>query len=398
LSVKNRDRSDVLAAIFGMHPVGYYDLQIVNFPLHATAFRPITEESLAKNPFRVFTSVLRKDLLSPAIRDTVEQLLSRRNLFSVRLLNIIQQVESGEILLTPSEADALITESLKIFKWHSRSMVTVENYSKLKQEHPLVADIVCFPSAHINHLTPRTLDIENVQREMVRRHLPAKERIEGPPVRRCPILLRQTSFKALDELVNFPTPTGNAIPGTHTARFGEVEQRGAAVTRTGRDLYDELLKKASKESSGSSDITLDEALVDEFRAYPDSWHELERKGLVYFRYRIASSAHDREMRRCLLERLHTPISLRELITVGLIEFDPLTHEDFLPMSAAGIFTSNLENKHSYRAIKESPRGQRDFEKALGCEIAQEFDLYDSVQRQSIDQCAEELGIHRILIE
>jgi uncharacterized glyoxalase superfamily metalloenzyme YdcJ len=104
------------------------------------------------------------------------------------------------------------------------------------------------------------------------------------------------------------------------------------------------------------------------------------------------------MRRCLLERLHTPISLRELITVGLIEFDPLTYEDFLPMSAAGIFTSNLENKHSYKAIKESPRGQRDFEKALGCEIAQEFDLYDNVQRQSIDQCAKELGIHRILIE
>ncbi|KAL5601549.1 hypothetical protein FOBRF1_009082 [Fusarium oxysporum] len=250
-----------LFAIFGMHPVGYYDLQVVNFPLHATAFRPITEESLAKNPFRVFTSVLRKDLLSPAIRDIVEQVLSKRNLFSARLLDIIHQFESGGTVLTASEADELITESLKVFKWHSRSMVTIEDYNKLKQEHPLVADIVCFPSAHINHLTPRTLDIEYVQKEMIRRNLPAKERIEGPPVRRCPILLRQTSFKALDELVNFPTSTGDAVPGTHTARFGEVEQRGAAVTRKGRGLYDELLNTASDQSSGSSRITLDEAAM-----------------------------------------------------------------------------------------------------------------------------------------
>ncbi|WKT42107.1 hypothetical protein QSH57_006913 [Fusarium oxysporum f. sp. vasinfectum] len=353
-----------LFAIFGMHPVGYYDLQVVNFPLHATAFRPISEESLAKNPFRVFTSVLRKDLLSPAIRDIVEQVLSKRNLFSARLLDIIHQFESGGTFLTASEADELITESLKVFKWHSRSMVTIEDYNKLKQEHPLVADIVCFPSAHINHLTPRTLDIEYVQKEMIRRNLPAKERIEGPPVRRCPILLRQTSFKALDELVNFPTSTGDAVPGTHTARFGEVEQRGAAVTRKGRGLYDELLNTASEQSSGSSRITLDEALVNAFSAYPDTWRELQEKGLVYFRYRTSSSAHDQELRRRLIGKLHGPIPLGELIKVGLIEYDPLTYEDFLPLSAAGIFTSNLGSQQLREQFEESSKGLTDFETVL----------------------------------
>jgi uncharacterized glyoxalase superfamily metalloenzyme YdcJ len=34
------------------------------------------------------------------------------------------------------------------------------------------------------------------------------------------------------------------VKGTRTARFGEVEQRGAAVTRKGRDLYDCLLASA----------------------------------------------------------------------------------------------------------------------------------------------------------
>ncbi|PCD42918.1 hypothetical protein AU210_005442 [Fusarium oxysporum f. sp. radicis-cucumerinum] len=359
-----------LFVIFGMHPVGYYDLQVVNFPLHATAFRPITEESLAKNPFRVFTSVLRKDLLSPAIRDIVEQVLSKRNLFSARLLDIIHQFESGGTFLTASEADELITESLKVFKWHSRSMVTIEDYNKLKQEHPLVADIVCFPSAHINHLTPRTLDIEYVQKEMIRRNLPAKERIEGPPIRRCPILLRQTSFKALDELVNFPTSTGDAVPGTHTARFGEVEQRGAAVTRKGRDLYDELLNTASEQSSGSSRITLDEALVNAFRAYPDTWRELQEKGLVYFRYRTSSSAHDQELRRRLIGKLHGPVPLGELIKVGLVEYDPLTYEDFLPLQAS----SPDHEEHAVDVVTEEypdqwettfPSGESGIDQALG---------------------------------
>ncbi|RKL05247.1 Uncharacterized protein YdcJ [Fusarium oxysporum] len=387
-----------LFAIFGMHPVGYYDLQVVNFPLHVTAFRPITEESLAKNPFRVFTSVLRKDLLSPTIRDIVEQVLSKRNLFSARLLDIIHQFENGGTFLTASEADELITESLKVFKWHSRSMVTIEDYNKLKQEHPLVADIVCFPSAHINHLTPRTLDIEYVQKEMIRRNLPAKERIEGPPIRRCPILLRQTSFKALDELVNFPTSTGDAVPGTHTARFGEVEQRGAAVTRKGRDLYDELLNTASEQSSGSSRITLDEALVNAFRAYPDTWRELQEKGLVYFRYWTSSSAHDQELRRRLIGKLHGPVPLRELIKVGLVEYDPLTYEDFLPLSAAGIFTSNLGSQQLCERLGESSKGLRDFETVLRGRVVREFDLYDEIQRVSLEHCAKELGLGGILVD
>lgn len=50
--------------------------------------------------------------------------------------------------------------------------------------------------------------------------------IEGPPRREVPILLRQTSFKALEEQVLFV----DEKQGTHTARFGEIEQRGVALT------------------------------------------------------------------------------------------------------------------------------------------------------------------------
>ena len=48
-------------AVMGMHPVGYYDLSVAGIPVHSTAFRPIDPTALSKNPFRVFTSLLRLD-------------------------------------------------------------------------------------------------------------------------------------------------------------------------------------------------------------------------------------------------------------------------------------------------------------------------------------------------
>lgn len=60
-----------------------------------------------------------------------------------------------------------------------------------------------------------------------------KATIEGLARRDCPILLRQTSFKALEETIAF----ADVAKGKHTVRFGEIEQRGIALTRKGRALY-----------------------------------------------------------------------------------------------------------------------------------------------------------------
>ena len=81
------------------------------------------------------------------------------------------------------------------------------------------------PGCHINHLTPRTLDIDRVQELMPKYGIEPKILIEGPPRREVPVLLRQTSFKALEEPVLF----AGEHKGTHTARFGEIEQRGVAL-------------------------------------------------------------------------------------------------------------------------------------------------------------------------
>lgn len=384
-----------LFALYGMHPVGYYDLRVVDFPLHATAFRPLSLESLRNNPFRVFVSVLRKDLIAPDIRARVEEILGKRELFTPRLLEMMDRAEA-ETTMKSQDAVDLIMESLKIFRWHSRSTVTMDDYLTLKREHPMIADIVCFPSAHINHLTPRTLDIDLVQAAMVREGLPAKEAIEGPPRRECPILLRQTSFKALEERVTFSSAIGTPVTGTHTARFGEVEQRGAAVTPTGRALYDELLQLASQRAVNGQD--LDVALKEAFSSYPDTWAELRARGLVYFRYTVTAAGQLWAIEKEMTQRPNA-WSMENLLSHGLVEYEAITYQDFLPLSAAGIFQSNLGNGSTRASSKadEPDTGLSQLEEALGCRVTDQFGLYDELEQESIRKCVKELRLDEIIM-
>ncbi|KAK3990799.1 hypothetical protein QBC44DRAFT_341655 [Cladorrhinum sp. PSN332] len=380
-----------LFRIMGMHPVGYYDLQIVGFPLHGTAFRPISEQSLSANPFRVFTTVLRPSLItSPSVRKLAESILSNRQLFSPPLIELMGVAETTGLLTEGDVAD-FISEALKIFKWHSRSTVPLPTYQSLLKEHPMVADIVCFPSAHINHLTPRTLDIDAVQEEMVRLGLPAKECIEGPPAgRKCEILLRQTSFKALEERVSFAGGDEEGVDGTHTARFGEVEQRGAAVTKKGRQLYDRLLVSAMGMKETGRDMT--EALKETFVEYPDDWETLRKQGLVFFRYSVAKPG-------AVLSFESDKAHMDDLIRAGVVECEPITYEDFLPLSAAGIFTSNLgdDDRKLQETAGKGQDGRAELEAVLDQKIPCETDMYDKLQSASVKACEEALGLKQILL-
>ncbi|KAJ5520861.1 hypothetical protein N7463_001314 [Penicillium fimorum] len=386
-----------LFKIFGMYPVGYYDLHVVGFPLHGTAFRPIDQLSLMNNPFRVFATVLRTELVSTEIRSMAEKTLEMRNLFSPRLLEIIQNAEAGKGM-TSQDADDLILESLKIFKWHSQSTVAFDEYMTLKEAHPMIADIVCFPSVHINHLTPRTLDIDLVQEEMIKHNMPTKERIEGPPRRKCSILLRQTSFKALEERVRFYSSGQAYVDGTHTARFGEVEQRGAAVTRKGRNLYDQLLSVAMKEAANISlqFPDFEKILSTSFSNFPDDWSELRKQGLVYFHYKVTSKGRQYSQR--WLGQRDARVKMEELISLGLVEVNPITYEDFLPFSAAGIFKSNIGNGPAAPEFLVNESNLNGLEKALGCKVRDEFELYQQLQDSSVKECACALGLDDIIMQ
>ncbi|WP_409476202.1 VOC family protein [Stenotrophomonas sp. Y-13] len=365
-----------LFAVMGMQPVGYYDLSVAGVPVHSTAFRPVDGESLNRNPFRVFTSLLRLELIEDeALRAQAAGILSRRTIFTPGVLQLIEQCERDGGL-SGEDAWRFVVEALETFRWHNEATVSLQTYHALHAAHRLVADVVSFRGPHINHLTPRTLDIDAAQAAMHARGLAAKAVIEGPPRRACPILLRQTSFKALEELVHFPSGEDNAA-GTHTARFGEIEQRGLALTPKGRALYDALLAQARDNGgAGSTGRDYMQRLQAAFAGFPDDHATLRREGLGYYRYALTDAGR-------ALPVAERALPAEVLIERGLAVAEPIVYEDFLPVSAAGIFQSNLggEEQRAYAA-----RANREaFEQALGATVADEFAIYERLQAESLAQ-------------
>lgn len=79
-----------LFVVIGMYPVGYYDLTVAGLPVYATCFRPLTKDSLASNPFHVFTSLLRMELITDGdLRLKAIEILSRHQIFSARCIALI---------------------------------------------------------------------------------------------------------------------------------------------------------------------------------------------------------------------------------------------------------------------------------------------------------------------
>src|SRR5207244_1657147 len=100
-------------AVMGMQPVGYYDLSVAGGPVHSTAFRPVSGQALALNPFRVFTSLLRLELIDDArLRDEASAILSRRRIFSDRLVELTERFESRGGL-GADEADEFVAHALE---------------------------------------------------------------------------------------------------------------------------------------------------------------------------------------------------------------------------------------------------------------------------------------------
>jgi uncharacterized glyoxalase superfamily metalloenzyme YdcJ len=357
-------------AVMGMHPVGYYDLAAAGVPVHSTAFRPLDLAALTRSPFRVFTSLLRLELIEDAeLRGRAKRILAGRRIFSNAAVSLIERCEMHGGLRA-DEADRFVAAVLETFRWRGEAIVDAATYRSLHEAHRLVADIVSFPGPHINHLTPRVLDIDAAQAEMARRGIDAKSFIEGPPRRAFPILLRQTSFKALEEKIRFH---GNDEPrGIHTARFGEIEQRGVALTLKGRALYDALLNDA-RSDQGPEFGSYEDRLTAAFERFPDSASELRRQGLAYFHYRISDDAGPTGG----LEAL----DIDTLVTRGTVVAEPVIYQDFLPVSAAGIFRSNLDGE--LRPSFSTNADLAGFEAALGARVHDPFALYSDIERESV---------------
>lgn len=418
IRVGTPEEFQLLAKIFtllGMSPVGFYDLSDCGLPIRATAFRPTTDAALRRNPFRVFTSLLQLDLIpDQQSRELAREILSKRRIATPALEELVDRVLTQQGgAMTERDADQFIPAAIEVFKWHSDTTVSKADYDRLRKVHPLVADIVCFRGPHINHLTPRSLDIDAVQAGMGARGIDAKEVIEGPPQRAWPILLRQTSFKALSEPVYFldASAADGRVFGHHTARFGEIESRGAAVTPKGLQWYQERLaafnhaegRRSPDEKRNCKDAYQDR-LRSFFADYPDTADELRRQGLAYFRFSL-SSGGDQQQAASVAAGDDAAASgttrVQALLAQNTIKFEPITYEDFLPASAAGIFSSNLESSgvSTRSSTPESASDQggadelrRQFERQTGIQIQDVFELYETMERRSVAQVAAQLGL------
>ena len=108
--------------------------------------------------------------------------------------------------------------------------------------------------------------------------------------------------------------------------------------------------------------------------------KIRSEGLGYFTYSLTAKGKT-------AATSHGDIGA--LIDQGLVQFDPIVYEDFLPVSAAGIFQSNLGDG-AQQDFVASPNQQR-FEADLGMKVLNEFDHYAGIEQASIDACLQALS-------
>jgi len=400
-------------ACFAMEPHNYYNMTDVGAksqPIVATAFR-----STIGPEHRVFTSLLQTDYFDDETRARIEELLSTRQVFPDGAKRLIEKSEAQGGLSETEAAELIRFATDYIFKWTGNARDHQLYTDLCESGFKIAADIACFESHHLNHLTPNTLCMDLYTAAMKRcmgeitadafrdravtvlsrfaervdtnylqlsfKHLSAAEmhsyqrsplstdaikhaadtvteRLDQPdldlskldhsgfkdstegPAWDTPVLLRQDAYKALTEPVRFTNPDGTTIDTVHTARFGEIEQRFYATTTEGRTLYDRCLAdaeaaKAENPSLAKTNPAAYEAeYASHFADFPKTLPELLNAGLVYGLY---SPTDDGKAAAGGI----TTTDIHELVDLGYATYEGLRYEDFLPVSAAGIFASNL---------------------------------------------------------
>jgi uncharacterized glyoxalase superfamily metalloenzyme YdcJ len=450
---------------FAMEPHNFYDMTAVGSksqPIIATAFR-----SAVRPEHRVFTSLLMTDYFDPQTRARIEGLLSGREVFSARARELVERCER-QGGLSREDFDALIGEATgRIFRWTGRARDHALYEHLCRTGFKIAADIACFESHHLNHLTPNTfcmdlftaamkrclgeLDeqafraratdalgrlVKAADRDWLRlhfkhlshaeidsyqpgaagapevaavveaiaavlrgeaydltklKHAGYKDFTEGPS-EDTPILLRQDAYKALTEPVRFTETDGSVVDTVHTARFGEIEERGYATTAKGRALYDRCLAEADAMRERDPKLptrdfaAYEAAYAKPFAPFPKSLGALLEAGLVFGRFAPTPAG------------LAAKGTLRTADILGLVrqghaQVEGLRYEDFLPVSAAGIFASNLNQYGTQSTAAVKPTySQTQLEAILGRPIIDSTAAYRAMEAASVLATLDTLGV------
>ena len=459
-------------ACFGMEPHNYYDMTDIGAksqPVTATAFR-----SQVDPHNRIFASLLRTDYFEESTARRIESLLSSRQVFSDAAMELVDRHER-QGGLSNDDAQRLIDEGTKrIFKWTGEARGR-DLYEELCAEgFKIAADIACFGSHHLNHLTPNTLCIDLYSDAMKWRlgiidlaefetrtastldfldrtvdadwlmlhfrhlehdevhafsrtgvaadrrneimcalvetleipeldlsaleHNGYKDATEGPAPG-TQVLLRQDAYRALTEPIRFMDETP-PFESEHTARFGEIEQRFYAATPKGRRLYDACLQTHTDAAASGSVPGRDvpDGGGDEweeptaFSAFPATLDGMLAEGLVHATFDPAPGV-EREAAAC------GSSDFTELLERGLIRRRGMRYEDFLPISAAGIFASNLDQYGTGSTAETRPHYSREqFEAIVGRTVIDSEISYRAMQASSLLSSLKALGLDHHLDE
>lgn len=384
-----------VARIFGalgMYPTGFYDLRDAEpspIPVVSTAFRPNDRDQLAQNPFRVFVSMLVPEdrrFFSEDLSARLLAFLNSRTLFTDELLDLADRAERDGGL-DASAADRFLVLATSAFAL-SPDPVDRAWYTELERVSSVAADVGGVTTTHINHLTPRVLDIDELYRRMASRGIEMIDRIQGPPRwDGTDILLRQTSFRALAEPRRFREADGRIVDGDLRVRFGEVEARGVAPTPAGLALYERMLAETDQRCASNADLSREEVMVTVWHErLPNTDLELAVRDLAYFNFDVSVERPEGA----------PPEDLAGLLEGGWITASPIVYEDFLPRSAAGIFSSNLTGEGEVNAtLGSAPRDREWMSEAIGRPIAEPAELYAAQREESLRKVAQSLGLSEI---
>lgn len=370
----------------GMRPVGFYDLRDAKppIPVVSTAFRPIDRDELARNPFRVFTSMLVPEdrrFFSAELEAKLKDFIAARTLFPDELLELADEAgrDGG---LESTKADRFLELATASFAL-SPEPVDREWYDALEAISSVAADIGGVASTHINHLTPRVLDIDDLYARMGDRGIQMIDSIQGPPRWDGPdVLLRQTSFRALAEPRKFKEADGSISTGDLRVRFGEVEARGIALTQAGRDHYDWMVKTVDQRQAESGIPRPDVARAVWTEHCPPTEGELMRRDFAFFNF-LPGETQDGAM----------PSDLVELVQGGWVVAEPIVYEDFLPRSAAGIFASNLSSEGTVDDSQgEEARDLRWMSESISATVHDPYQLYAAERDASFRTTMSALGL------
>jgi uncharacterized glyoxalase superfamily metalloenzyme YdcJ len=165
-----------------------------------------------------------------------------------------------------------------------------------------------------------------------------------------------------------------------------------ASTRTGRDLYDACLTQAEAAVASNPGIARKDFAAHQtlyatpFASFPKTLRELAEQGLVYCRYSVTAKG------LAAKGTLRTS-DIQQLIRDGFVRYEGLRYEDFLPVSAAGIFASNLNQYGTKSAAATKPvYTQQMLEAIMGKAIVDADASYQDTQSRSQRETLAQLGI------